>query len=81
MDVVWLTWKSSYSFKEFSIQFFDLLLVLTILIFLAVSSHCIMGLLCAIMGPELATMDTEWASSMPCCCFMGTDCVYTSFLG
>ena len=26
MDVVWLTWKSAYSFKEFWIQFFDLLL-------------------------------------------------------
>ena len=56
-------------------------LVLTILIFLAVSSHCIMGLLCAMMGPESATMDPKWTSSVPCCCFMNPDCADTSFLG
>ena len=42
-------------------------LFLTILIFLAVSSHCNKGLLCAIMDPELATMDPEWASSVLLC--------------
>ena len=47
-------------------------LVLTILIFLVVS-YCIMGL-------ELATTDPEGASSVPCCCFMDTDCACTSFL-
>ena len=56
-------------------------LVLTILIFLGVSSHCIMGLLCAIIGPELATVDPKWASSVPCYCFMDSDSTCTSFLG
>ena len=81
MDVVWLTLKSVYSLKEVWILFFDLLLSFDNLIFLGASSHCIMGLLFAMMGPELATMDSEWTSPVPCCCFMGLDCAGSSFLG
>ena len=48
-------------------------LVLTILIFLAAYSYCIMGLHCAIIGPQLATMDPKWPSSVPGCCVMDPD--------
>ena len=56
-------------------------LVLTILIFFAVSPYCIMGPFCAIMYPWLANTDPDWAASVLCCCFMDPDCACISFLG
>ena len=40
-----------------------------------------MGPYCAMMYPELANTDPQWAASVPCCCFMDPDCACTSFLG